>query len=223
MENTRSHARFGIALVLAAPLALSACGLLPTSSDETSAATTTPTSTSATTTSAKTAVSSTITSTSRSTKTTISSPSKANSAFLELPESIAGVPQQSQEVDNPNNTATIFYANDTQEFRVRAILANPPIIDEDQAEVREGFVDNYLKQTRLNFPTRSISARNFTFLCAEGTDPSDSNTHKGICATTFGDRIVEFQFFTSANVGDPEQRTHEIARGLAEALNSLHA
>lgn len=188
MKNTRSQTTFSIALLLTAPLALSACGLPPTSSDETTAAS----STSATTESTS------------GTETTISSPSLANKAFLELPESIAGVPRQSQEVDNPNNTAIIFYADETQEFRVRAILGDPPIVGEDQAEVREGFIDNYLTEMNLSFPTQS-------------------DTHKGICATTFGDRIVEFQFFSSAHDGDPEQRTEEIAKGLAEALNSLQA
>ncbi|MDO5077911.1 hypothetical protein [Corynebacterium sp.] len=207
MKNARSQTTFSIALLLTAPLALSACGLPPTSSDETTAAS----STSATTESTS------------STETTISSPSLANKAFLELPESIAGVPRQSQEVDNPNNTAIIFYADETQEFRVRAILGDPPIVGEDQAEVREGFIDNYLTEMNLSFPTRSISAHNFTFQCSEGTDPTQSDTHKGICATTFGDRIVEFQFFSSAHDGDPEQRTEEIAKGLAEALNSLQA
>ena len=125
-----------LSVIAVAGLFLTGCSLIGGNGDSettTAAKTTTAEVTTSTITQTATTTSSTSTSTTATTSEPAGSSGFHNSVFGKMPKQISDMTQRKLEVNNPEEEASVFYRNDTEEMRVHEFLAT---VDEGKREIR---------------------------------------------------------------------------------------
>ena len=224
-----------LSVIAVAGLFLTGCSLIGGSGDsETTTAaktTTAKTTTAEVTTSTITQTATTTSSTSTSTTATTSEPAGSsgfhNSVFGKMPKQISDMTQRKLEVNNPEEEASVFYRNDTEEMRVHEFLATVDegkreIKDSEKDEARHDFVDSYTEGKSFTSTRQEVSASGMDFSCAEGNNTEEKYYEAG-CFTVYRGRVMNYQRHDSTprSLEEQKHRTASLAKEVGEALASL--
>ena len=203
-----------LSVIAVAGLFLTGCSLIGGNGDSettTAAKTTTAEVTTSTITQTATTTSSTSTSTTATTSEPAGSSGFHNSVFGKMPKQISDMTQRKLEVNNPEEEASVFYRNDTEEMRVHEFLATVDegkreIKDSEKDEARHDFVDSYTEGKSFTSTRQEVSASGMDFSCAEG-----NNT------------VMNYQRHDSTprSLEEQKHRTASLAKEVGEALASL--
>lgn len=219
-----------LSVIAVAGLFLTGCSLIGGNggSETTTAAKTT---TAEVTTSTITQTATTTSSTSISTTATTSEPAGSsgfhNSVFGKMPKQISDMTQRKLEVNNPEEEASVFYRNDTEEMRVHEFLATVDegkreIKDSEKDEARHDFVDSYTEGKSFASTRQEVSASGMDFSCAEGNNTEEKYYEAG-CFTVYRGRVMNYQRHDSTprSLEEQKHRTASLAKEVGEALASL--
>ena len=219
-----------LSVIAVAGLFLTGCSLIGGNggSETTTAAKTT---TAEVTTSTITQTATTTSSTSTSTTATTSEPAGSsgfhNSVFGKMPKQISDMTQRKLEVNNPEEEASVFYRNDTEEMRVHEFLATVDegkreIKDSEKDEARHDFVDSYTEGKSFASTRQEVSASGMDFSCAEGNNTEEKYYEAG-CFTVHRGRVMNYQRHDSTprSLEEQKHRTASLAKEVGEALASL--
>lgn len=219
-----------LSVIAVAGLFLTGCSLIGGNggSETTTAAKTT---TAEVTTSTITQTATTTSSTSTSTTATTSEPAGSsgfhNSVFGKMPKQISDMTQRKLEVNNPEEEASVFYRNDTEEMRVHEFLATVDegkreIKDSEKDEARHDFVDSYTEGKSFTSTRQEVSASGMDFSCAEGNNTEEKYYEAG-CFTVYRGRVMNYQRHDSTprSLEEQKHRTASLAKEVGEALASL--
>ena len=219
-----------LSVIAVAGLFLTGCSLIGGNGDSetTTAAKTT---TAEVTTSTITQTATTTSSTSISTTATTSEPAGSsgfhNSVFGKMPKQISDMTQRKLEVNNPEEEASVFYRNDTEEMRVHEFLATVDegkreIKDSEKDEARHDFVDSYTEGKSFTSTRQEVSASGMDFSCAEGHNTEEKYYEAG-CFTVYRGRVMNYQRHDSTprSLEEQKHRTASLAKEVGEALASL--
>lgn len=219
-----------LSVIAVAGLFLTGCSLIGGNGDSetTTAAKTT---TAEVTTSTITQTATTTSSTSISTTATTSEPAGSsgfhNSVFGKMPKQISDMTQRKLEVNNPEEEASVFYRNDTEEMRVHEFLATVDegkreIKDSEKDEARHDFVDSYTEGKSFASTRQEVSASGMDFSCAEGNNTEEKYYEAG-CFTVYRGRVMNYQRHDSTprSLEEQKHRTASLAKEVGEALASL--
>lgn len=224
-----------LSVIAVAGLFLTGCSLIGGNGDsETTTAaktTTAKTTTAEVTTSTITQTATTTSSTSTSTTATTSEPAGSsgfhNSVFGKMPKQISDMTQRKLEVNNPEEEASVFYRNDTEEMRVHEFLATVDegkreIKDSEKDEARHDFVDSYTEGKSFASTRQEVSASGMDFSCAEGNNTEEKYYEAG-CFTVYRGRVMNYQRHDSTprSLEEQKHRTASLAKEVGEALASL--
>lgn len=224
-----------LSVIAVAGLFLTGCSLIGGNGDsETTTAaktTTAKTTTAEVTTSTITQTATTTSSTSISTTATTSEPAGSsgfhNSVFGKMPKQISDMTQRKLEVNNPEEEASVFYRNDTEEMRVHEFLATVDegkreIKDSEKDEARHDFVDSYTEGKSFASTRQEVSASGMDFSCAEGNNTEEKYYEAG-CFTVYRGRVMNYQRHDSTprSLEEQKHRTASLAKEVGEALASL--
>ena len=224
-----------LSVIAVAGLFLTGCSLIGGNggSETTTAAktTTAKTTTAEVTTSTITQTATTTSSTSTSTTATTSEPAGSsgfhNSVFGKMPKQISDMTQRKLEVNNPEEEASVFYRNDTEEMRVHEFLATVDegkreIKDSEKDEARHDFVDSYTEGKSFASTRQEVSASGMDFSCAEGNNTEEKYYEAG-CFTVYRGRVMNYQRHDSTprSLEEQKHRTASLAKEVGEALASL--
>ena len=224
-----------LSVIAVAGLILTGCSLIGGNGDsETTTAaktTTAKTTTVEVTTSTITQTATTTSSTSTSTTATTSEPAGSsgfhNSVFGKMPKQISDMTQRKLEVNNPEEEASVFYRNDTEEMRVHEFLATVDegkreIKDSEKDEARHDFVDSYTEGKSFASTRQEVSASGMDFSCAEGNNTEEKYYEAG-CFTVYRGRVMNYQRHDSTprSLEEQKHRTASLAKEVGEALASL--
>lgn len=224
-----------LSVIAVAGLFLTGCSLIGGNGDsETTTAaktTTAKTTTAEVTTSTITQTATTTSSTSISTTVTTSEPAGSsgfhNSVFGKMPKQISDMTQRKLEVNNPEEEASVFYRNDTEEMRVHEFLATVDegkreIKDSEKDEARHDFVDSYTEGKSFASTRQEVSASGMDFSCAEGNNTEEKYYEAG-CFTVYRGRVMNYQRHDSTprSLEEQKHRTASLAKEVGEALASL--
>lgn len=224
-----------LSVIAVAGLFLTGCSLIGGNGDSettTAAKTTTAKTTAAeVTTSTITQTATTTSSTSTSTTATTSEPAGSsgfhNSVFGKMPKQISDMTQRKLEVNNPEEEASVFYRNDTEEMRVHEFLATVDegkreIKDSEKDEARHDFVDSYTEGKSFASTRQEVSASGMDFSCAEGNNTEEKYYEAG-CFTVYRGRVMNYQRHDSTprSLEEQKHRTASLAKEVGEALASL--
>jgi hypothetical protein len=224
-----------LSVIAVAGLFLTGCSLIGGNGDsETNrrqATTTAKTTTAEVTTSTITQTATTTSSTSTSTTATTSEPAGSsgfhNSVFGKMPKQISDMTQRKLEVNNPEEEASVFYRNDTEEMRVHEFLATVDegkreIKDSEKDEARHDFVDSYTEGKSFASTRQEVSASGMDFSCAEGNNTEEKYYEAG-CFTVYRGRVMNYQRHDSTprSLEEQKHRTASLAKEVGEALASL--
>lgn len=219
-----------LSVIAVAGLFLTGCSLIEGNggSETTTAAKTTA---AEVTTSTITQTATTTSSTSTSTTATTSEPAGSsgfhNSVFGKMPKQISDMTQRKLEVNNPEEEASVFYRNDTEEMRVHEFLATVDegkreIKDSEKDEARHDFVDSYTEGKSFASTRQEVSASGMDFSCAEGNNTEEKYYEAG-CFTVYRGRVMNYQRHDSTprSLEEQKHRTASLAKEVGEALASL--
>ena len=224
-----------LSVIAVAGLFLTGCSLIGGNGDsETTTAaktTTAKTTTAEVTTSTITQTATTTSSTSTSATATTSEPAGSsgfhNSVFGKMPKQISDMTQRKLEVNNPEEEASVFYRNDTEEMRVHEFLATVDegkreIKDSEKDEARHDFVDSYTEGKSFASTRQEVSASGMDFSCAEGNNTEEKYYEAG-CFTVYRGRVMNYQRHDSTprSLEEQKHRTASLAKEVGEALASL--
>jgi len=224
-----------LSVIAVAGLFLTGCSLIWGNGDSetttTAKTTTAKTTTAEVTTSTITQTATTTSSTSTSTTATTSEPAGSsgfhNSVFGKMPKQISDMTQRKLEVNNPEEEASVFYRNDTEEMRVHEFLATVDegkreIKDSEKDEARHDFVDSYTEGKSFASTRQEVSASGMDFSCAEGNNTEEKYYEAG-CFTVYRGRVMNYQRHDSTprSLEEQKHRTASLAKEVGEALASL--
>lgn len=219
-----------LSVIAVAGLFLTGCSLIGGNGDSettTAAKTTTAEVTTSTITQTATTTSSTSTSTTATTSEPAGSSGFHNSVFGKMPKQISDMTQRKLEVNNPEEEASVFYRNDTEEMRVHEFLATVDegkreIKDSEKDEARHDFVDSYTEGKSFASTRQEVSASGMDFSCAEGNNTEEKYYEAG-CFTVYRGRVMNYQRHDSTprSLEEQKHRTASLAREVGEALASL--
>ena len=189
-----------LSVIAVAGLFLTGCSLIGGNGDSettTAAKTTTAEVTTSTITQTATTTSSTSTSTTATTSEPAGSSGFHNSVFGKMPKQISDMTQRKLEVNNPEEEASVFYRNDTEEMRVHEFLATVDegkreIKDSEKDEARHDFVDSYTEGKSFTSTRQEVSASGMDFSCAEGNNTEEKYYEAG-CFTVYRGRVMNYQ------------------------------
>lgn len=219
-----------LSVIAVAGLFLTGCSLIWGNGDSettTAAKTTTAEVTTSTITQTATTTSSTSTSTTATTSEPAGSSGFHNSVFGKMPKQISDMTQRKLEVNNPEEEASVFYRNDTEEMRVHEFLATVDegkreIKDSEKDEARHDFVDSYTEGKSFASTRQEVSASGMDFSCAEGNNTEEKYYEAG-CFTVYRGRVMNYQRHDSTprSLEEQKHRTASLAKEVGEALASL--
>lgn len=219
-----------LSVIAVAGLFLTGCSLIGGNGDSettTAAKTTTAEVTTSTITQTATTTSSTSTSTTATTSEPAGSSGFHNSVFGKMPKQISDMTQRKLEVNNPEEEASVFYRNDTEEMRVHEFLATVDegkreIKDSEKDEARHDFVDSYTEGKSFTSTRQEVSASGMDFSCAEGNNTEEKYYEAG-CFTVYRGRVMNYQRHDSTprSLEEQKHRTASLAKEVGEALASL--
>lgn len=219
-----------LSVIAVAGLFLTGCSLIGGNGDSettTAAKTTTAEVTTSTITQTATTTSSTSTSTTATTSEPAGSSGFHNSVFGKMPKQISDMTQKKLEVNNPEEEASVFYRNDTEEMRVHEFLATVDegkreIKDSEKDEARHDFVDSYTEGKSFTSTRQEVSASGMDFSCAEGNNTEEKYYEAG-CFTVYRGRVMNYQRHDSTprSLEEQKHRTASLAKEVGEALASL--
>ena len=219
-----------LSVIAVAGLFLTGCSLIGGnggSETTTAAKTTTAEVTTSTITQTATTTSSTSTSTTATTSESAGSSGFHNSVFGKMPKQISDMTQRKLEVNNPEEEASVFYRNDTEEMRVHEFLATVDegkreIKDSEKDEARHDFVDSYTEGKSFASTRQEVSASGMDFSCAEGNNTEEKYYEAG-CFTVYRGRVMNYQRHDSTprSLEEQKHRTASLAKEVGEALASL--
>lgn len=219
-----------LSVIAVAGLFLTGCSLIGGNGDSettTAAKTTTAEVTTSTITQTATTTSSTSTSTTATTSEPAGSSGFHNSVFGKMPKQISDMTQRKLEVNNPEEEASVFYRNDTEEMRVHEFLATVDegkreIKDSEKDEARHDFVDSYTEGKSFASNRQEVSASGMDFSCAEGNNTEEKYYEAG-CFTVYRGRVMNYQRHDSTprSLEEQKHRTASLAKEVGEALASL--
>ena len=219
-----------LSVIAVAGLFLTGCSLIGGNGDSettTAAKTTTAEVTTSTITQTATTTSSTSTSTTATTSEPAGSSGFHNSVFGKMPKQISDMTQRKLEVNNPEEEASVFYRNDTEEMRVHEFLATVDegkreIKDSEKDEARHDFVDSYTEGKSFASTRQEVSASGMDFSCAEGNNTEEKYYEAG-CFTVYRGRVMNYQRHDSTprSLEEQKHRTASLAKQVGEALASL--
>lgn len=219
-----------LSVIAVAGLFLTGCSLIGGNGDSettTAAKTTTAEVTTSTITQTATTTSSTSTSTTATTSEPAGSSGFHNSVFGKMPKQISDMTQRKLEVNNPEEEASVFYRNDTEEMRVHEFLATVDegkreIKDSEKDEARHDFVDSYTEGKSFASTRQEVSASGMDFSCAEGNNTEEKYYEAG-CFTVYRGRVMNYQRHDSTprSLEEQKHRTASLAKEVGEALASL--
>ena len=219
-----------LSVIAVAGLFLTGCSLIGGNGDSettTAAKTTTAEVTTSTITQTATTTSSTSTSTTATTSEPAGSSGFHNSVFGKMPKQISDMTQRKLEVNNPEEEASVFYRNDTEEMRVHEFLATVDegkreIKDSEKDEARHDFVDSYTEGKSFASTRQEVSASGMDFSCAEGNNTEEKYYEAG-CFTVYRGRVMNYQRHDSTprSLEEQQHRTASLAKEVGEALASL--
>ena len=219
-----------LSVIAVAGLFLTGCSLIGGNGDSettTAAKTTTAEVTTSTITQTATTTSSTSTSTTATTSEPAGSSGFHNSVFGKMPKQISDMTQKKLEVNNPEEEASVFYRNDTEEMRVHEFLATVDegkreIKDSEKDEARHDFVDSYTEGKSFASTRQEVSASGMDFSCAEGNNTEEKYYEAG-CFTVYRGRVMNYQRHDSTprSLEEQKHRTASLAKEVGEALASL--
>ena len=219
-----------LSVIAGAGLFLTGCSLIGGNGDSettTAAKTTTAEVTTSTITQTATTTSSTSTSTTATTSEPAGSSGFHNSVFGKMPKQISDMTQRKLEVNNPEEEASVFYRNDTEEMRVHEFLATVDegkreIKDSEKDEARHDFVDSYTEGKSFTSTRQEVSASGMDFSCAEGNNTEEKYYEAG-CFTVYRGRVMNYQRHDSTprSLEEQKHRTASLAKEVGEALASL--
>ena len=224
-----------LSVIAVAGLFLTGCSLIggngdsetTTAAKTTTAKTTTAEVTTSTITQTATTTSSTSTSTTATTSEPVGSSGFHNSVFGKMPKQISDMTQRKLEVNNPEEEASVFYRNDTEEMRVHEFLATVDegkreIKDSEKDEARHDFVDSYTEGKSFASTRQEVSASGMDFSCAEGHNTEEKYYEAG-CFTVYRGRVMNYQRHDSTprSLEEQKHRTASLAKEVGEALASL--
>ena len=217
-----------LSVIAVAGLFLTGCSLIGGNGDsETTTAAKTTTAEVTTSTITQTATSSTSTSTTATTSEPAGSSGFHNSVFGKMPKQISDMTQRKLEVNNPEEEASVFYRNDTEEMRVHEFLATVDegkreIKDSEKDEARHDFVDSYTEGKSFASTRQEVSASGMDFSCAEGNNTEEKYYEAG-CFTVYRGRVMNYQRHDSTprSLEEQKHRTASLAKEVGEALASL--
>ena len=219
-----------LSVIAVAGLVLTGCSLIGGNGDSettTAAKTTTAEVTTSTITQTATTTSSTSTSTTATTSEPAGSSGFHNSVFGKMPKQISDMTQRKLEVNNPEEEASVFYRNDTEEMRVHEFLATVDegkreIKDSEKDEARHDFVDSYTEGKSFTSTRQEVSASGMDFSCAEGNNTEEKYYEAG-CFTVYRGRVMNYQRHDSTprSLEEQKHRTASLAKEVGEALASL--
>lgn len=219
-----------LSVIAVAGLFLTGCSLIGSNGDSettTAAKTTTAEVTTSTITQTATTTSSTSTSTTATTSEPAGSSGFHNSVFGKMPKQISDMTQRKLEVNNPEEEASVFYRNDTEEMRVHEFLATVDegkreIKDSEKDEARHDFVDSYTEGKSFASTRQEVSASGMDFSCAEGNNTEEKYYEAG-CFTVYRGRVMNYQRHDSTprSLEEQKHRTASLAKEVGEALASL--
>ena len=224
-----------LSVIAVAGLFLTGCSLIggngdsetTTAAKTTTAKTTTAEVTTSTITQTATTTSSTSTSTTATTSEPVGSSGFHNSVFGKMPKQISDMTQRKLEVNNPEEEASVFYRNDTEEMRVHEFLATVDegkreIKDSEKDEARHDFVDSYTEGKSFASTRQEVSASGMDFSCAEGNNTEEKYYEAG-CFTVYRGRVMNYQRHDSTprSLEEQKHRTASLAKEVGEALASL--
>ena len=219
-----------LSVIAVAGLFLTGCSLIGGNGDSettTAAKTTTAEVTTSTITQTATTTSSTSTSTTATTSEPADSSGFHNSVFGKMPKQISDMTQRKLEVNNPEEEASVFYRNDTEEMRVHEFLATVDegkreIKDSEKDEARHDFVDSYTEGKSFASTRQEVSASGMDFSCAEGNNTEEKYYEAG-CFTVYRGRVMNYQRHDSTprSLEEQKHRTASLAKEVGEALASL--
>ena len=219
-----------LSVIAVAGLFLTGCSLIGGNGDSettTAAKTTTAEVPTSTITQTATTTSSTSTSTTATTSEPAGSSGFHNSVFGKMPKQISDMTQRKLEVNNPEEEASVFYRNDTEEMRVHEFLATVDegkreIKDSEKDEARHDFVDSYTEGKSFTSTRQEVSASGMDFSCAEGNNTEEKYYEAG-CFTVYRGRVMNYQRHDSTprSLEEQKHRTASLAKEVGEALASL--
>ena len=219
-----------LSVIAVAGLFLTGCSLIGGNGGPettTAAKTTTAEVTTSTITQTATTTSSTSTSTTATTSEPAGSSGFHNSVFGKMPKQISDMTQRKLEVNNPEEEASVFYRNDTEEMRVHEFLATVDegkreIKDSEKDEARHDFVDSYTEGKSFASTRQEVSASGMDFSCAEGNNTEEKYYEAG-CFTVYRGRVMNYQRHDSTprSLEEQKHRTASLAKEVGEALASL--
>ena len=219
-----------LSVIAVAGLFLTGCSLIGGNGDSettTAAKTTTAEVTTSTITQTATTTSSTSTSTTATTSEPAGSSGFHNSVFGKMPKQISDMTQRKLEVNDPEEEASVFYRNDTEEMRVHEFLATVDegkreIKDSEKDEARHDFVDSYTEGKSFASTRQEVSASGMDFSCAEGNNTEEKYYEAG-CFTVYRGRVMNYQRHDSTprSLEEQKHRTASLAKEVGEALASL--
>jgi hypothetical protein len=144
-----------------------------------------------------------------------------------MPKQISDMTQRKLEVNNPEEEASVFYRNDTEEMRVHEFLATVDegkreIKDSEKDEARHDFVDSYTEGKSFTSTRQEVSASGMDFSCAEGNNTEEKYYEAG-CFTVYRGRVMNYQRHDSTprSLEEQKHRTASLAKEVGEALASL--
>lgn len=130
-------------------------------------------------------------------------------------------------MNNPEEEASVFYRNDTEEMRVHEFLATVDegkreIKDSEKDEARHDFVDSYTEGKSFTSTRQEVSASGMDFSCAEGNNTEEKYYEAG-CFTVYRGRVMNYQRHDSTprSLEEQKHRTASLAKEVGEALASL--
>ena len=219
-----------LSVIAVAGLFLTGCSLIGGNGDSettTAAKTTAAEVTTSTITQTATTTSSTSTSTTATTSEPAGSSGFHNSVFGKMPKQISDMTPRKLEVNNPEEEASVFYRNDTEEMRVHEFLATVDegkreIKDSEKDEARHDFVDSYTEGKSFASTRQEVSASGMDFSCAEGNNTEEKYYEAG-CFTVYRGRVMNYQRHDSTprSLEEQKHRTASLAKEVGEALASL--
>ena len=219
-----------LSVIAVAGLFLTGCSLIGGNGDSettTAAKTTTAEVPTSTITQTATTTSSTSTSTTATTSEPAGSSGFHNSVFGKMPKQISDMTQRKLEVNNPEEEASVFYRNDTEEMRVHEFLATVDegkreIKDSEKDEARHDFVDSYTEGKSFTSTRQEVSASGMDFSCAEGNNTEEKYYEAG-CFTVYRGCVMNYQRHDSTprSLEEQKHRTASLAKEVGEALASL--
>ena len=125
-------------------------------------------------------------------------------------------------MNNPEEEASVFYRNDTEEMRVHEFLATVDegkreIKDSEKDEARHDFVDSYTEGKSFASTRQEVSASGMDFSCAEGNNAEEKYYEAG-CFTVYRGRVMNYQRHDSTPRSLEEQK-HRTASLLEKPLH----